>query len=220
MSVIAAVKSRPILFSAPMIRAILDGHKTVTRRVVKSQPAPSGDNPHAIRCPHGAPGDSLWVRETYLCAGHGARGAFVWAYRADGIDDPDESARRAAPACVYGKRAWRPSIHMFRCASRLILRIADVRAERLAEITEADAVAEGALHAIADRDGRAYDLDEAAWCRWSKRLDPGATAATARGAFAAIWERINGKRPGCDWASDPWVWRIAFDVVKPEGPRP
>lgn len=127
--------SRPILFSAPMVRAILDGTKTQTRRALKgAQPADPVDRwlaaGQVLRCPYGALGDTLWVRETW-------RGDPV-EYRADTHSHGPADGSRDAESVN-----WRPSIFMPRWASRLTLRITEVRVERLQEISEDDAAAEG-----------------------------------------------------------------------------
>ncbi len=209
--------SRPILFSAPMIRALLDGRKTQTRRIVKPQPefvqtdrlgsvATIGrfTGMAEVLCPYGQPRDSLWVREawgmTYVDLVAPDRPFIVggtWGsparpgrppcvvFKADGAmpdDSPSETAR------------WTPSIHMPRWASRLTLRITDVRVQRLQEISEADARAEGAPLEL-----RLLD---------SVRL--GATASHT-GGFERLWESIHG--PG-SWAANPWVWALTFDVIR------
>ena len=119
---IEQVKERPILFSGEMVRAILDGRKTQTRRVVKPQPPPLGG---FVKNPYGQPGDRLWVRETWALDDK-------YYYRADGA---------VGDRC--GK--WKPSIHMPRAASRITLEITGVRVERLQEITISDIYAEGAI---------------------------------------------------------------------------
>lgn len=126
-------KERPILFSAPMVRAILAGSKTQTRRVVKTH-----ELMHEFCCPYGVPGERLWVRETFWAR----KGIFPNAvpgyhdlvfYRAD----PDPAPNLDRPL------TWKPSIFMPRWASRLTLEITEVRLERLMSITHADAIAEG-----------------------------------------------------------------------------
>jgi hypothetical protein len=193
------MKERPILFSAPMVRAILDGRKTQTRRVCKVQPvvrpdlSPSGllawlvdagtymfgDKPmpeFVNRCPYGRPGDHLWVRE-----------AFVFC-----LDDkfgpiPDSVIYRADEGNADWSHGWKPSIHMPRCASRILLEITSVRVERLNDISEADARAEG----YAEIPGSANQMAPAAW-------------------FEGLWESING--PG-SWNDNPWVWVVEFRRV-------
>lgn len=120
------VRERPILFSAPMIRAILDGRKTQTRRAVKDDEGPQLGKSY---CRYGRPGDRLWVRETFCSDVVRAPHLPQIAYRADYDEIP---ALR-----------WKPSIHMPRWASRISLEITDVRVERLQHISEEDAVAEG-----------------------------------------------------------------------------
>lgn len=125
------MKERPILFSAPMVRALLSGAKTQTRRVVKPQPYENGSPEHfsiselSKFCHYGQPGDRLWVRETFF---GGYPGVANTLYRATHAD-----------AAVK----WRPSIFMPRQASRLTLEITGVRVERLTTISVSDAIAEG-----------------------------------------------------------------------------
>ena len=177
------MSERPILFSGPMVRALLDGRKTQTRRVVKPQPdAALGDLPGAawnagfvnVSCPYGAPGDTLWARETW----GPFEGGFI--YRAD-----------EGPNVKPDDGRWHPSIHMPRWASRLTLHIKSVRVERLQEISEADALAEGCTAKLAEE---APALDE------------------ARQDFRELWESING--PG-SWDANPWVWVVEFKRVQP-----
>lgn len=188
------MKERPILFSAPMVRAILGGRKTQTRRIVNARVAPwlldpahGWDDAYVLdpgnellaRCPYGAPGGRLWVRETWArLTGNGHR----IVYRADGDDprlgwDDDPSTRRP-------RMTWTPSIHMPRWASRITLEVTDVRVERLQAITEEDAVAEGVARHV-----------------------EGATRG-ARTAFASLWDSLNGERT--PWSTNPWVWVVGF----------
>ena len=194
------MKERPILFSAPMVRALLAGTKTQTRRVVKPQPVELPDfnrgglsynvrgsvyrawNPAVMdpSCPYGRRGDRLWVREAWTQACHPPRPGAEVFYRADG-----EIAPELGP--------WIPSIHMFRWASRITLEIVSVRVERLRDISEADAMAEGA---------EPYRLP----------VHPAREALRHVDGFSNLWESING--PG-SWASNPWVWVVEFDLVQP-----
>ena len=192
------MKERPILFSAPMVRALLDGRKTQTRRIVKPQPTFAGftesEAGHqvkvmleigAVRGTYGQPGDRLWVRETYseFDTNHGK---VVW-YRAES-DDPD----------YWHGMKWTPSIFMPKRLSRITLEIVNVRVERLQDISEADAMAEGIMAAgddngfQSDKDGRHYFGDPV-------------------NSYAALWESING--PG-SWDANPWVWVIEFSRVQ------
>lgn len=194
---------RPILFSTQMVRAILDGRKTQTRRVVKPQPTAKNFcsttgtlirpqhrmTPDLLiewESPYGQPGDRLWVRESIrpiLGYAKDQQGRFPIIYRADqnGFDDD-----RAAGKPI-------PSIHMPRWASRILLEIVAVRVERLIDISEADATAEGIETMFLG------DTDE------MKRLG-------ARVAFKSLWESINGHG---SWAANPWVWVIEFKRVTP-----
>ena len=181
---------RPILFSGPMVKAILDGRKTMTRRVVKGKTAlewlepgvfsPSFvGNPENGLCPYGKPGDLLWVRETFAAPFQHLdceEGKTVF-YRADGAQQDDGQ--------------WSPSIFMPRWASRITLEVAGVRVERLQEITDADALAEGV-----NTQGPYFVED------YEKQQSY--TVAQ----FAALWDSINGKT--YPWDSNPWVWVIEF----------
>ena len=189
------VKERPIIFSGPMVRAILSGEKTMTRRIVKDQSSVPDKNQFdrhpawlKMRCPYGQPGDRLWVRETF---GYVSPDEFERPleecrieYRADlpegCTDQPGQwPAEEARGEDIVPK--WRPSIFMPRSASRLILEITSIRVERLQEITEKDAEAEGCFEKEPDND--------------------------AVSMFADLWESLHG--PG-SWELNPWVWVIEF----------
>ena len=208
-----SARERPILFSGKMVRAILDGRKTQTRRVMrvgKDEPEwasvhvdGSGDgwigwSPHAVsaaetlrfypgaagfKCPYGRPGDRLWVRETFRVSGHDECRKIA---DCAGSDHVHYKADKNEPPAVG---IWRPSIFMPRWASRIDLEILSVRAERLQDISEEDARAEGMT------------------------LAGTPPFTTYRGAFAYGWDTINGKR--APWASNPWVWVVGFQRVTP-----
>lgn len=128
-----AMKERPIIFSTPMIQAILEGRKTQTRRVVKYRPYAQDDAPvHLHECPYGVPGDRLWVREAW---GQG--------YFTPPGDDTTEGAIHYRATELDAHVTWKPSIFMPRWASRITLRITKVRVERVQNITGKDAIAEG-----------------------------------------------------------------------------
>lgn len=196
---------RPILFSAPMVRELLSGRKTQTRRAVKPQPGqavriaykrPDGDftwcleTGHGVSdrivCPYGRAGDSLWVRESFRVEQRGDRRTGekfdVYVYRADSRLRPEFDPLR-----------YKPSIHMPRVASRLTLTVTETRCERLQEITEADALAEGIV-----RVGN----------RWES---PGVvtTPISAADAYRSLWNYINGRD---SWDANPWVWAVSFTV--------
>lgn len=160
---------RPILFSAPMVRAVLAGRKSQTRRVIRLPFSRGWLGP----CPYGIPGHSLWVKETW--ARHPDGDGVVYRATDPGWDDE-------------GQIKWRPSIYMPRTASRITLETTGVRAERLQDISERDAMSEGV-----ERDG-------AGWRNYYH--------VAARDSFASLWDSINGKR--APWASNPWVWVVTF----------
>jgi len=211
----AVPKERPILFSAPMVRALLDGSKTQTRRVVKPRDvAWMGEHQglrepdNAIRCPYGQAGDRLWVRETWSIDMLGAFGTdkgydstYALRYRADDA----EREIHVAPGepdpyiTLYDSQRgdWRPSIHMPRWASRILLEIVSVRVERLQDISEADARVEGVT--IEDRHKNGYCASEF--------LPPSIRA------YRDLWESINGAG---SWDSNPWVWVVEFTHVPME----
>ena len=208
------MKERPIRFSAPMVRAIIDGSKTQTRRVVKGwvpcKPENDGESDvwqvyngdtvaFTFLCPYGKPGDRLWVRETWAETDR-HDGTPVVAYRAGGCigvgrtqrDGPDHLIRAFAwDDAPEGGIRWRASIHMPRWASRILLEVTDVRVERLQDISEADAQAEGVK---VDGNGHAV-------------RDDVVNVGGARTAFAELWESINGPD---SWATNPWVWVVEF----------
>ena len=197
---------RPILFSAPMVRAILGGRKTQTRRVVKPEPHAgvrwdaivtagyggwTDGHGTPLRCRYGSAGDHLWVRETW--ANIALKGyPPVYFYRADGKDLPPRDDRAA-------DSKWRPSIFMPRAASRITLFVTEVRIQRLHEITEADARAEGAMY----HDG--HGVGHSGW-----RHDYKDVHADARSSFARLWSDINGAN---SWAENPWVWAVSFETL-------
>ena len=181
---------RPIMFKGPMVRAILDGTKTQTRRLVNVKRG----------CPYGCVGDRLWVRETFslLNANYipveGRNPLFTHvSYRADHIDkDGDGPAH---------PMKWRPSIFMPRGSSRIELEVTEIRAMRLQDISEEDAEAEGAM----------------TWWNGLSRKEQAEAYDGGRGptaAFRMLWDSINAKR-GVGWNTNPWVWAVSFRRVKP-----
>ena len=188
------MKERPILFSGPMVRAILDGRKTQTRRVCVGQRELSRAADFQIsRCPHGQPGDRLWVRETWGRIHPGALSKLdpdpkstFWriAYRADG---------ETVPSMEEHGEKWKPSIFMPEFASRITLEIESVRVDRVQEITEEDAKAEGVE-----------------FMRFHPDSDE---TLSSRDLFEILWDSINLER-GFGWESNPWVWVITFRRIK------
>lgn len=221
------MKERPILFSAPMVRALLDGTKTQTRRIVKPQPSFLGaiGNPNQpfvtldaglhkpIRCPYGQPGDRLYVRETWAETDlHD--GTPVVAYRAGGCipvgrntsEGPDFLIHKWAQPDTTCCEAWKPSIHMPRWASRITLEITGVRVERLQDISKADAIAEGieSLTYGGETTWRDYSLNDE-WAAVSPML------YHPIDSYESLWESING--PG-SWDANPFVWIVEFKRVE------
>ncbi|WP_321914789.1 hypothetical protein [Paraburkholderia sp. J11-2] len=197
------MRERPILFSGVMVRAILDGRKTQTRRIVKQSHISSteirrdGEGELWMRdtyhCPHGQPGDRLWVRETWQHSNH-PFGPYEPAcdvfYRADYLDDPLGPDLEKSPDGI--RRQWRPSIHMPRAASRITLEVSAVRGERLHHVNEIDARAEGCPPSWLDAgDNKTVHCGE----------------PTYRNGFARLWRDIHG---GSSWQANPWVWVISF----------
>lgn len=195
------MRERPILFSAPMVRAILAGTKMQTRRVAKGVVAQHSRTGEALSkldsagprapCPYGAIGDRLWVRETWNQFDGWAGYRYAADYDGWGIgpdDDPDHVPDHAV--------RWRPSIHMPRAASRITLEITAVRVERLQDISESDAQEEGCALECMTPTG-----------------DDNGSAIYGHSGFMNLWKSINGTE---SWESNPWVWVIEFKRVETE----
>jgi hypothetical protein len=200
-------RERPILFSRPMVRAIMRGDKVETRRVIRPQPWKGMirvDPTHLVAakyamdaCPYGGPGDRLWVRET-------------WASRFKRGSLKDVLYRASLPhnsTPISGK--WRPSLLMPRRMARIILEITHVRAQRLHDMTEADARAEGVRERLGITD----------FCpHWPD-------AVHGLECFKQFWNHLNGQKVGGkkgwkgggpnSWDANPWVWAITFRRIKP-----
>jgi hypothetical protein len=219
-----AVSERPILFSSAMVRAILDGTKTQTRRIVKPQwpdlvefmpgtwaiPTERPGSFEEIKYPW-TPGDRLWVREawrTYESLDHLpprdiGRGAGV-EYVAGGSNVNGHETER-----LLGMGRYRHACFLPRWTSRITLEVTDVRVERLQEISEADAVAEGARRFDEIPIGSVLSRDN----RWSMEsiLNTDYGLSSARWAFANYWNRVHGPD---SWDASPWVWVIGFRRVE------
>lgn len=224
------IKERPILFRAPMVRAILSGQKTVTRRVVKVQPfdlswsrrdhrfeylagrAVNGDEidgfyaystrsggEWSAKSPYGQPGDRLWVREAWQADAQVNEVAPRELSHGEPIRYPADGASRQTGCSMITLGKTRPSIHMPRWVSRILLEITDVRVERLQAITYEEAAAEG-VH----RDSA---------CRMWTATDEGGTCHKYPvPAFRDLWSGINGAE---NWNANPWVWVVEFKRVTP-----
>ncbi len=216
------MKERPILFSTPMVKSILDGRKTMTRRVIKPQLERKPEHGYywyqrdrkmlwhqytnqdfLNRCPHGQIGDRLWVRETYL-----ERVEFV--KDSNGYDeiatpkDPTEvkyfadEPNRKYDLELGDEYVKKPSIYMPRRFSRITLEITGVKAQKLQDITEEDAKAEGVEKCIIGYKSK-------------RGMEQG--ISTYKQAFEKLWNSLNEKR-GFGWALNPWTWAIKFSIIK------
>jgi hypothetical protein len=176
-------KERPILFSTPMVKAILEGRKCQTRRIVKGTPLewlmPDMFTPEFVAspennlCPYGKVGDILWVRETWVKNEGQLPTDLGYVYKAELGEEELKYSKELGVK-------WKPSIFMPRDACRIKLRIESIRIERLQDITEEDCICEGVEH--------------------DKFLD-----LTAKENFRSLWDSING-----NWDSNPFVWVISF----------
>jgi hypothetical protein len=220
------MKERPILFSGPMVRAFLEDRKTNTRRVINFDTVgnreqsrncfgPDGYDTvgeksiirvpwtveslkHLLVCPFGEVGDRLWVKETY----------FAWrckTYTSEGMTEgPEQCVYAADGGTLLNGAKWRPSIFMFRRFSRITLEITDARVQRLQEITEEDAQAEGALF---------HDGGGIGHSGWRHDINHGFVYGNARTSFAKLWDSLNAKR-GFGWNENPWLWALTLRRVK------
>ncbi|MGH0280789.1 hypothetical protein CN082_04795 [Sinorhizobium meliloti] len=197
---------RPILFSGPMVRALLDGRKTQTRRMLKPQPDDilEGQIPRQLRT---AIGDRLWVKETWRAHGWHSdcveiayaaqRGLVGWSEQHAQIRYPDGDRNAFKYYAPKGPDFWRPSLFMPRWASRLTLIVTDVRVEQLQDIREEDAIAEGAdQYSSSTKLSRAFNPD------WK---------GIYREGYAELWNAINGAG---SWEANPWVAAYTFTVIK------
>ena len=222
-------KELPILFRDPMVRAILAGRKTQTRRIVKYS-QPSGRNGYwpamvcgvpklivdsnrcndkPLRCPYGQVGDRLWVRETWTPDHEPFYPHFPICYRADFGPEYDRENGKvfSSEQNAWFPFKWRPSIFMPRSVCRITLEITGVRVERLHDISEDDARAEGV--AIISRDPASSHqmlFEPVFGCD-----HPSGTLGSARECFESGWNKING--PG-SWEANPWVWCIEFKRLR------
>ena len=221
------MKERPILFSGPMVRALLAGSKTQTRRVIKDQSIGERfshmtedgrahlewlgtpccgtgvwDVPEysaQVACPYGQPGDRLWVRESFMpvpleAAPGPSQTPWSIAYAAG--SQTELLAPSSYNPTLYNYERWTPSIHMPRWASRITLEITSVRVERLQDISEADALAEGIVRQPDD----GFGLADTTHYHYT---DP-------RNSYWSLWESINGDG---SVEANPWVWVVEFKPV-------
>lgn len=194
-------KERPIIFSAPMVTAIIKRRKTQTRRIAKNVARVDGGVPYrsannewgdeVASCPYGKIGDRLWVRETWL------RYQELFFYRATDLDLlPDPLLQVENPA------KWKPSIHMPRFASRINLVVTGVRVERLQDITPEDAIREGIYQ---HGPGNLYWTGAPHPTKGNQKCMESPLAG-----FRDLWDFINGEK--ATWRQNPYVWVISFAV--------
>lgn len=200
--------TRPILFNGTMVRAILSGQKTQTRRPVTPQPSDTFlptigpyqrtlfdkrtgeeypdpferfgafDEVEDFRSPYGAPGDMLWVRET-----------FCNCIDSSGADDFEFTVYQATDKLPHSASKWTPSIHMPRWASRITLEVVSIRVQRVRDISEQDAISEG----IKMRGMTRYEGE-------------------AKSEFSKLWTACYPRLP---WSANPWVWAVEFRRIAP-----
>jgi hypothetical protein len=226
-------KEHPILFSTPMIQALLEGRKSMTRRIIKPQPEyyeiedkkmvryetkksymqiqidNLADEFLGIPCPYGKIGDVLWVRETFTimepehCASMSER----FVYKAD-MKHPDSEEMRQEYIKSGYPYQWKPSIFMPRAACRILLEITDIKVERLQDINFQDALNEG-VHRESDASGQGwFDNYQFLDSKFNQHnVDTHAMFKDPVRSFKTLWQSINGEE---SWDKNPWVWAIAF----------
>lgn len=232
------MKEHPILFSTKMVRAILDGVKTQTRRPIPVLPKEKGQKVVRVagqnkcyfvselkntyykisdpfKCPYEI-GDHLWVRETWQGPLLDTEADPDWHYHSEKYENPDYCVYKAdgAAAPEYVdlddeiRQGWRPSIHMPRWASRITLLVKSVRTEPLHNISDADAIREGIYKGFSRGPECALPI-ATDWDDHEKVL----VAGVPRLDFEKLWRRLYPEGPK-SWGSNPWVWVIDFEVVK------
>lgn len=229
---------RPIIFSAPMVRAILDGRKTQTRRIIKLQRPwlSDGDGSFAVEdsltytlhfcadsfikrfCPFGDRGDRLWVKEAWQFAPK-LHCVCPQPSEASPCDDWQEGlgCRSDRTGVIYqsdGMAAarWRPASNMPRWASRIALEVTDVRVQRVQDISDEDVAAEGAPGMVAGRYQCRRCNGQGSCLGYVHCTACGGSGNDAAWHFAAFWDSINAKR--APWGSNPWVWAVSFRRVR------
>lgn len=249
------MKERGMIFNGEMVRAILDGRKTQTRRVIanvgsdnciplqKQSKTKDGiythvmDAPNYGLCPFGKVGDHIWVRETWAILGNEDGCCIDWEEKLCKADErsaariyrasceqrpgnyglwsiPDDADWKPHTKDYQYEGAWRPSIHMPRWASRILLEITDVRVERLNAISEEDAQREGVHTEVWDQTvvARNYAASDEFFQFWSEDMPYFVEMNELyRSSFRSLWESIYGAE---SWQANPWVWVIEFKRVE------
>ncbi|MHA3051861.1 hypothetical protein [Acinetobacter sp. ANC 4640] len=231
-------KERPILFNAEMVKAILDGRKTQTRRILKSdydemverdngniwpwrEDCENGGD-YWYPCPFGQVGDRLWIRETCIISPKNWLSSNDQLNHKDIIKDSDGDHRVVQYLATNSdtdvplndfKLKKTPSIHMPRWASRILLEITNIRVERLNDISEADAIAEGVEPiSVPDNvpvEGGYTKANRAMWKGYQN--NERAYRDTAKDSFMSLWKSVYGAD---SWVANPWVWVIEFKVIE------
>jgi hypothetical protein len=206
------MKETPLMLKTPLVKATLEGRKTQTRRVMRDQPSENekfkyycqlkngdwgalfewktseGEIFHNhYKCPYGKPGDLLWVKETYTDGGNLTSGV-GYIYKANNYPDDFIKAIK-----------WKPSLFMPKSACRLWLEIESITPERLCDISEEDAIAEGVSRDVWTENGI------------STNFEPDSELDYIKG-FKILWDSINGKT--LPWSKNPWLWAIKYKVVE------
>jgi len=223
---------KPIICSGSTVPAIQDDRKTQTRRVIVPQPkhlspvrpyfnaagkwswvladTGMGDGTSGFPCPYGQPGDRLWVKEGYRIVAPGVGRDVSVEYLADGY-----TATVEFTAAEWGKWSTRkypfrkaPGRFMYKSLARIWLEVVRVRVQRVQEISEEDAQAEGVMPQ------KTVFIPHPLKRKSKPRFWTGATECSHRESFQILWDSINGRRPGCTWADNCWVWAIDFKLLE------
>lgn len=233
-------KEIPILFSTAMVQAILEGRKTETRRQVKPQPQPIATEVVAsdqwkgkdfvarfpydrepvvyevtnlYKCPYGQPGDVLWVRESFRYTNTPNPEVLNYQYKdgAKGAEIPEDECYKISD---YDR--LRPSIHMPKAAARIWLEVVEVKVERLQDITEDGAKAEGVKSDphIEELVAKGENIAGSYYFYPCKDYRDGDWGFSAKTSFYSLWQSINGLE---SWTANPWVWVIKFKVLSTTG---
>lgn len=231
------MKERGMIFNGEMVRAILEGRKTQTRRPMKIQPVLNGSfyevygagwsanvssvpvvfgHSLATHCPFGCVGERIWVRETYRVHSKAADVATL-VYKASEQNSWTEQTHRV-PLSVCTRRVspekWTPAIHMPRWASRILLEITDVRVERLQDISEEGAQREGVHTEVWDQTvaARNYAASDEFFQFWSDDMPHFVEMNELyRSSFRSLWESLYGED---SWQANQWVWVIEFKRIE------
>lgn len=208
------MNEHPILFSTPMVQAILDGRKTMTRRICKHQTwsyselhdvnvnAITRKTDKTVSCPYGEIGDVLWVREGYSIAGFDNT-QLCFCYKADEGTMWSEMGDNFPERIRFFKS--KPSIHMPKAAARIWLRVEEITVERLQDISKFDAIAEGIKHRLNPEDPTKAEFYHYTKDKWGP---------SPKHSFQTLFQKINGED---SWDANPWVWVVKFKVLSTAG---